>query len=244
MTPFFYAGFDTIPQQAEGLENIDWKKFRPRSPPSRFWPLRPFYLIRIYSFGSIIDWRVRAQPVPALAVLQRINLFFYIAMLIIATLGPGPHELSFFGASSRLMLAMGRKQMLPADFAEIDLNSACPKAVVVMGTLTLIGPFLGRTCWCPDQRRRLLGFVFAPWRRGMLEAASHRARPAASVQGQRRQVRHRLRHRHPALVIIGLMVVPLLARGPQADRVGHHDRLSPSASRSWPSSAPSAPARK
>ena len=41
-------------------------------------------------------------------VLERINLFFYVAMLIIATLGPmGPMN-SFFGASTRLMLAMGR----------------------------------------------------------------------------------------------------------------------------------------
>ena len=28
MTPFFYAGFDTIPQQAEeASEGLDWKKF-------------------------------------------------------------------------------------------------------------------------------------------------------------------------------------------------------------------------
>ena len=99
MTPFFYAGFDTIPQQAEeASENIDWKKFG-LIPALALLASGAFYLICIYSFGTIIDWHEFVMaPVPALAVLERINLFFYIAMLIIATLGPlGPMN-SFFGA--------------------------------------------------------------------------------------------------------------------------------------------------
>lgn len=163
MTPFFYAGFDTIPQQAEeASDNIDWKKFG-LIPAIALLASGAFYLICIYSFGTIIDWRefVRSS-VPALAVLERVNLFFYIAMLIIATLGPlGPMN-SFFGASTRLMLALGRKGMLPESFAEIDPNSGVPKrAVVVMGALTLIGPFLGNNMLIPLTSVASLGFVFA-----------------------------------------------------------------------------------
>ena len=163
MTPFFYAGFDTIPQQAEeASDNIDWKKFG-LIPAIALLAAGVFYLICIYSFGTIIDWHefVRSS-VPALAVLERVNLFFYIAMLIIATLGPlGPMN-SFFGASTRLMLALGRKGMLPESFAEIDPNSGVPKqAVVVMGALTLIGPFLGNNMLIPLTSVASLGFVFA-----------------------------------------------------------------------------------
>lgn len=163
MTPFFYAGFDTIPQQAEeASENIDWKKFG-LIPAIALLASGAFYLVCIYSFGTIVDWHefVRSS-VPALAVLERINVFFYIAMLIIATLGPlGPMN-SFFGASSRLMLAMGRKEMLPESFAQIDPTSGVPKkAVMVMSALTLVGPFLGRNMLVPLTNVASLGFIFA-----------------------------------------------------------------------------------
>ena len=163
MTPFFYAGFDTIPQQAEeASEDIDWKKFG-LIPAIALLASGVFYLICIYSFGTLIDWHefVRSS-VPALAVLQRISLFFYVAMLVIATLGPlGPMN-SFFGASTRLMLAMGRKGMLPESFARIDPASGTPRqALVVMGALTLVGPFLGRNMLVPLTNVASLGFIFA-----------------------------------------------------------------------------------
>lgn len=163
MTPFFYAGFDTIPQQAEeASENLNWKRFG-IIPAIALLASGLFYLVCIYSFGTIIDWHeFVGSSVPALAVLERINVFFYIAMLIIATLGPlGPMN-SFYGASSRLMLAMGRKNMLPASFAEIDPKSGAPrKANIVMAALTLVGPFLGRNMLVPLTNVASLGFIFA-----------------------------------------------------------------------------------
>lgn len=163
MTPFFYAGFDTIPQQAEEASaNLDWKKFG-LIPAIALLASGAFYLVCIYSFGTIIDWHEFVKSsVPALAVLERINIFFYIAMLIIGTLGPlGPMN-SFFGASSRLMLALGRKNMIPASFAEIDPQSGAPKkANIVMAVLTLVGPFLGRNMLVPLTNVASLGFIFA-----------------------------------------------------------------------------------
>ena len=104
MTPFFYAGFDTIPQQAEEASaNLDWKKFG-LVPAIALLASGVFYLICIYSFGTIIDWHefVRSS-VPALKVLERINIFFYIAMLIIHDTDPCPMNSSCF---PRSMLAM------------------------------------------------------------------------------------------------------------------------------------------
>lgn len=163
MTPFFYAGFDTIPQQAEeAVANLDWKRFG-LVPALALLASGAFYLVCIYSFGTIVDWHeFVGSSVPALAVLARINVFFYLAMLAIGTLGPlGPMN-SFFGASARLMLAMGRKKMLPAAFAEIDPRTGAPrKANLVMAVLTIAGPFLGKNMLVPLTSVTSLGFVFA-----------------------------------------------------------------------------------
>ena len=64
-------------------------------------------------------------------------MFLYVIMLVIATLGPmGPMN-SFYGATSRIMLAMGRKGQLPEKFAEIDPKSGAPKmANMLLACLT------------------------------------------------------------------------------------------------------------
>jgi len=118
MTPFFYAGFDTIPQQAEeAAEGLNWNKFG-KIISLALLAAGGFYMVCIYSFGTILPWHEFVEsPVPALACLKHINMVLYIAMLVIATLGPmGPMN-SFYGATSRIMLAMGRKGQLPEQFA-------------------------------------------------------------------------------------------------------------------------------
>ena len=117
MTPFFYAGFDTIPQQAEeAAEGLDWNKFG-KVISMALLAAGGFYMICIYSFGTIIPWSDFVKSsVPALACLRDINMFLYVIMLVIATLGPmGPMN-SFYGATSRIMLAMGRKGQLPENY--------------------------------------------------------------------------------------------------------------------------------
>ena len=71
-------------------------------------------------------------------------------MLCIATIGPmGPMN-SFYGATSRIMLAMGRKGQLPRSFAEVDPVSGTPKtANILLAVLTVIGPFLGKKMLVP-----------------------------------------------------------------------------------------------
>ena len=212
MTPFFYAGFDTIPQQAEeASEGLDWKKFG-LVPAIALLASGVFYLICIYAFGSIIDWHefVKAS-VPALAVLQKINIFFYIAMLIIATLGPlGPMN-AFFGASTRLMLALGRKEMLPASFAELDPASGTPKkANIVLAVLTLIGPFLGGNMLLPLTAVASLGFIFACTMAGFACLKLRKTEPGLNrpykVNGGKAGI---LAAIAAGLIIILLMVVPM-----------------------------------
>lgn len=163
LTPFFYAGFDTIPQQAEeAAEGLNWNKFG-KIISLALLAAGGFYVVCIYSFGTIIDWHTFVEaPVPALACLKDINFIFYIIMLVIATLGPmGPMN-SFYGATSRIMLAMGRKGQLPEQFAEVDEKSGAPKlACIVLAIITLVGPFLGKNMLIPLTKVSALAFIFS-----------------------------------------------------------------------------------
>ena len=89
-------------------------------------------------------------------------MLLYLAMLVIATLGPmGPMN-SFYGATSRIMLAMGRKGQLPEKFAEVDPNSGAPKlACVVLAIITVVGPFLGKNMLIPLTNVSALAFIFS-----------------------------------------------------------------------------------
>lgn len=163
MTPFFYAGFDTIPQQAEeAAEGMDWKKFG-RIISFALLASAVFYMICIYSFGTILPWRrFTALPVPALSCLKGISFPLYLVMLVIATLGPlGPMN-SFFGASTRILLAMGRKGQLPAAFTKVDDRTGTPKtACALLAAITVLGPFLGAKMLVPLTNVSALAFIFA-----------------------------------------------------------------------------------
>ncbi|HIU63669.1 MAG TPA: APC family permease [Candidatus Avacidaminococcus intestinavium] len=163
ITPFFYAGFDTIPQQAEeASDGLDWNKFG-KVISLALLASGVFYMICIYSFSSIIPWtEFIKSPIPALACLKNINIVLYVIMLSIATLGPmGPMN-SFYGATSRIMLAMGRKGQLSAAFAKVDPVTGTPKtANILLAVLTIIGPFLGKKMLLPLTNVSALAFIIA-----------------------------------------------------------------------------------
>lgn len=163
LTPFFYAGFDTIPQQAEeAAEGLNWNKFG-KVISLALLAAGGFYIVCIYSFGTILPWHEFVeQPVPALACLKNISMILYVIMLVIATLGPmGPMN-SFYGATSRIMLAMGRKGQLPEQFAQVDSKSGAPRlACIVLAVITVVGPFLGKNMLIPLTNVSALAFIFS-----------------------------------------------------------------------------------
>lgn len=83
-------------------------------------------------------------------------------MLCIATMGPmGPMN-SFYGASTRIMLAMGRKGQLPETFSRLDPKKGTPvTANILMSVLTLAGPFLGNKMLVPLTNVSALAFIFS-----------------------------------------------------------------------------------
>ena len=166
ITPFFFSGFDTAPQQAEeASENLNWSKFALVIGLSLL-AAGGFYIACIYSFGTILPWtEFIKSSVPALACLKDISMIIYIVMLCIATLatlGPmGPMNTSF-GASSRIMFAMSRNHQIPASFSKLDPVKGTPVvANTIMCVLTIIGPFLGKKMLVPLTNVSSLAFIFS-----------------------------------------------------------------------------------
>ena len=122
-----------------------------------------FYIVCIYSFGTILPWtEFIKRPVPALACLNDINGILYILMLTIATLGPlGPMN-SFYSASARIILAMGRKHMLPEIFGRLDPVRRTPKgANILLAVFTFVAPFFGSNLLVPLTNISSFSFIFA-----------------------------------------------------------------------------------
>lgn len=163
MTPFFYTGFDTIPQQAEeSAEGLDWNKFG-KMIGLVLLASAVFYMICIYSFSTIVPWTTFVkETVPALSCLKNISMPLYVIMLCIATLSPmGPMN-SFYSATARIMLAMGRKGQLPHTFARISPQTGTPvTANILLAVLTMVGPFLGKKMLVPLTNVSALAFIFS-----------------------------------------------------------------------------------
>ncbi|KAJ51274.1 amino acid transporter [Clostridium tetanomorphum] len=212
MTPFFYAGFDTIPQQAEeAAEGLDWNKFG-KVISMALMAAGIFYMICIYSFGTIVPWEeFVTYNIPALTILSVIGLkIFSKVMMFIAIMGPlGPMN-SFFGATTRILLAMGRKGQLPEKFSELDKKNGTPKAAnTLMAILTIMGPFLGNKMLVPLTNVSSLAFIFACF---MVSAACLRMRRTEpninrpyKVPGGKIGISLAC---ITALIIIGLLVIP------------------------------------
>ena len=160
LTPYFYTGLDTIPDQAEEARpDINWKNYG-RVIGLTVLASAVFYCICIYSFSTIVPWTdFASRPIPALSVLRDINGYLAIFMLIIATLSPlGPMN-SLFSATSRIILAMGRKGQLPAAFSRVDKRGTPKAANILLAVLTIIGPFLGYHMLLPLTEIAGLAFI-------------------------------------------------------------------------------------
>lgn len=172
MTPFFYAGFDTIPQQAEeAAEGTDYKKFGAIIGLALI-TSGLFYAVAIWAFGSLIPWqKFITYDIPALTVLDKVLglTIFAKFLLFAATCGIISTLNAFYGASTRIMLGMARKGQLPEAFAKLHPEYKTPMTGnIVMAVLCLAGPFFGKKMLIPLTNVSSLAFITAC----MLVAAS------------------------------------------------------------------------
>ena len=163
VTPFFYTGFDTIPQQAEeAAQGLDWHKFG-RIISLALLSAATFYIICIAAFSSLIPWTSFVkQPLAALACLKHINFNLYFLMLCITVLGAlGPMN-SFYASSSRILLAMARKKQLPVAFLPSGHTQAIAKSThILLSTSIVLAPFLGSNMLLPLTNVAALTFMFS-----------------------------------------------------------------------------------
>ncbi|NLH28525.1 MAG: APC family permease [Syntrophomonadaceae bacterium] len=152
MTPFFYSGFETIPQQAEEAEEgINYKKFGAIIGMALL-TSGLFYIVVIISYGSLMPWLDFIKiPFPGFNALDMLGLGFVGKFMLFAALcGIITTLNSFFISATRIMIAMSRKDQLPSVFAKLHPTYRTPLyPTILIGALTLIGPFLGEKLLVP-----------------------------------------------------------------------------------------------
>lgn len=152
MTPFFYSGFETIPQQAEEAEEgINYKKFGAIIGLALL-SSGIFYIIVIMAYGTLLPWCEFIKiPFPAFNSLNLIGLgFFGKFMLFAAMCGIISTLNAFFIASTRIMVGMSRKGQLPSALSKLHPTYRTPLyGTILMGVLTIAGPFFGKNLLIP-----------------------------------------------------------------------------------------------
>ena len=155
--PFWFVGFDTIPQGAEEADSTMAPRRFARLIVGSIIAATLFYIVLIVSVGRIVPWETIVNTdLPAARAFESafssrtmVNLVLVAALLGLFTSWNG-----FFLAGSRVLFSLGRGRMISAAFGEAHPRHGTPhRAVLLTGLLTLMSPFLGR--------QALLSFVNA-----------------------------------------------------------------------------------
>lgn len=163
ITPFFVAGFDTIPQGAEesksGISYHNLGKVLSITPLSG----AIFYSAIIFVVSLIMPWKNLINlEYPAIDAIMGIAPFISRLVLIGAICGLLSTLNAFFVASTRLIFSMGRAKLIPAYFGKVDEKYRSPKnAIIFVGIITLIAPFIGTAILVPVMSVGALAFMLA-----------------------------------------------------------------------------------
>lgn len=152
LTPFFYSGFETIPQQAEEAEKgINYKIFGAIIGLALL-TSGLFYVVVIASYGAILPWsEFIGIEFPAFNSLNKAGMNFLSKFMLFAAMCGIISTLNaFFAASTRIMIGMSRKGQLPSALSILHPTYRTPlHATILMGALTLAGPFFGPNILVP-----------------------------------------------------------------------------------------------
>ncbi len=153
VVPFFMAGFDAIPQAAE--------EAGASVPPQKLGYAilisiacgSIFYVVIILAVSISMPWTVSSQlPMTSSAVFEAAFGYAWAAKLVIFTalLGLVTTLNGMYVASSRLLFSLGRGGMLPHWFAVVHEQHHTPRnALLFIGTISLLGPFIGKFALSP-----------------------------------------------------------------------------------------------
>ncbi len=151
ITPFFFAGFDTIPQGAEeSSEGMDYNSL------GKVLSLAVgagvvFYALAILSVSMVMPWKELVNlEFPAADAMMTIAPIVGRIVLLGALGGLLTTFNAFFVASTRVLFGMGRARLLPQWFGKIDDKYKTPiNANIFVGVLTIVAPFIGTAILLP-----------------------------------------------------------------------------------------------
>ncbi len=211
VVPFFLAGFETISQAAEeaGMK-MNVKKLGAAIIGTIVAGI-VFYVIIILAVAISMPWQESSKlPLPTAEVFNQAFGYEWVTKLVLVTalLGLISTLNGMYIAASRLLYALGRGGMLPHWFATVHPTHGTPKnAVLFVGAISLIGPFLGKAGMSPIVNSASLAFAFA-----YLIAALSAIRLRKTAPDMKRPYKvHKYTLYIAAIVsifLIGLMVLP------------------------------------
>jgi amino acid transporter len=163
ITPFFYCGFDTIPQAAEegslGISLKDLGKTLTYS----ILAGGSFYVVLIFSVSMIMPWpEMTKLPVPMAQLFTAAKGWKIVSQIVIwgAMAGLITTLNAFFVAATRVVFALGRANLMPKRFGEVHPKYQTPTyATYFVGALTIMGPFIGKPLIAPFTNVGSLAFM-------------------------------------------------------------------------------------
>ena len=158
MTPFFFFGFDVIPQAAEEIK-VPLKKIGKLMLLSIVLAVA-FYVLIVFAVGYILNSNDISNSmnttglVTADAMAKAFNSTAMAKILIIGGLcGIITSWNSFLIGGSRAIYSMAESNMLPKVFSKLHSKNKTPiTALILIGVLSIVSPFFGRTMliWVVD----------------------------------------------------------------------------------------------
>lgn len=164
IAPWAFIGFDNIPQTAEEFSFSPSKAFS-----LIVWSLiaaTGLYLAMIVATAAGAQWEseLAGQPIwmTADVVVGAMGPIGLVLLCTAAFMGIATGLNGFYMAGSRVLLAMGRAQMIPSMFARVDTKRGTPsRGIWFVLVVCLVAPWFGRTAlnWIVDMAS--IGFTFA-----------------------------------------------------------------------------------
>lgn len=144
ITPFFFSGFDTIPQAAEeSSEGMDYNDLGKVLSMAVFAGII-FYALAILAVSMVMPWgEMVGLDFPAADAIKTVSPLVGNIVLLGALAGLLTTFNSFFIASTRVLFGLGRAKMLPDTFGKVSKGGTPITAVIFVGVLTVVGPFVG-----------------------------------------------------------------------------------------------------
>ncbi|UZR98002.1 APC family permease [Chondrinema litorale] len=146
--PFWFVGFDTIPQSAEEAQSNISPKVLGSLILLSIIAATTFYFILIVSTGMVAPWNnIVDASLPTAAAFKQAFAGSWIAKLVLITalIGLLSSWNGFFLACSRVIFALGRGRIIPATFGKTHPVYGTPtKAILFCGIITFLSVFTGR----------------------------------------------------------------------------------------------------